>query len=288
MSRTEHLYSDHDKDTISEIKNTDTITIQENQTIQDAILQIVTNKISKVFVTNNGRPVGVISDKDIIRFLYIDKSKRNLTEVFAPEIMNNICFVVDSMSCKQAAQMMMINKISSICIGSKEKLGGILTKSDLLRYYTSIDSGDAKVSDYMTISYFAAPVNTKIHEILKKMIMCDISRVLVTENDEPIGIVTIGDIFRVSLATTKMSIVNESNYSDDDGLWSETGFVGSQPTGEIMTEGLITVNSSSPMKDAAKILLEKKIDCLGVKNGNGQIVGILNKASILYALGDSR
>lgn len=286
MSHTENIHSD--QDTISEIKNTDIITVQENQSIQEIITQIVTNKISKVFVTNNSRPVGVISDKDIVRFLYIDKSRRNLEEVFASEIMNNICFVVDSLSCKDAAQMMMINKISSLCVGSREKIRGIITKSDLLRYYTSTYSEDAKVSDYMTISYFAAPVETKIHEILKKMIMCDISRVLVTEKDSPIGIITIGDIFRVSIATNKLSIVHDNNYSDNDGLWSETGFVGSQIAGDIMTEGLITVNSSSLMKDAAKLLLDKKIDCLGVKNSNDQMVGILNKTNVLYALGDTR
>jgi len=283
MSRTEHLYSD--EHTISEIKSTDVITVQENQSLQDIIVQIVTNKISKVFVTNNSKPVGVISDKDIVRFLYIDKSKRDLGEVFASEIMNGVSFAVDSMNCMQAAQMMMINKISSLCIGSKEKLEGIITKSDLVRYYISTCSEDAKVSDYMTISYFEVPAQAKVHEILKKMIMCDISRVIVTDNNAPIGIITIGDIFRVSLSTNKLSIVNDSGYSDD-ALWSETGFVGAQPAGEIMTEGLITVNTNSSMKDAARLLLDKKIDCLGVKNGNSQLVGILNKTNVLYALAD--
>lgn len=288
MSRTEHLYSNYNSNTISEIKNANVVTVQENQTLQDIIVQIVTNKISKVFVINNSKPVGVISDKDIVRFLYIDKSRRRLDEVFASEIMNNISFVVDSMTCKQAAQMMLINKISSLGIGSKERLEGIITKSDLLRYFVSTCSEDIKVSDYMTISYFSTSAHSKIHEILKKMIMWDISRVIVTDNDAPLGIVTIGDIFRDSLATNKMSIVQENNYSDDDGLWSETGFVGARPTGEIMTEGLVTVSSNSSMRAAAELLLTKKIDCLGVKNSNDQMVGIINKTNVLYALGDSK
>jgi CBS domain-containing protein len=40
------------------------------------------------------------------------------------------------------------------------------------------------------------------------------------------------------------------------------------------------------MKGAAELLLDKKIDSLGVKNSNGQLVGILNKTNILYALAD--
>jgi CBS domain-containing protein len=200
--------------------------------------------------------------------------------------MSGICFAVDTMTCRQAAQMMILNKISSLGIGSKEKMMGIITKSDLIRYYTETDPRESKVSDYMMISYFAAPHRTKIHEILKKMITWDISRVIVTDGNSPIGMITIGDIFRASLATNKMSIVQDTDYSEDDGLWSETGFVGSQLTGEIMSEGLITVNSKSHMRDAAKLLLYNKIDCLGVKNGNDEMVGILNKTNVLYALAD--
>lgn len=270
-------------DTISEIKSTDVISIQETQTIQDAVFQMVANEISKVFVKNGDKPVGVISDKDIIRFLYIDRSMRKLNEIFASELMNQICFVVDSMTCSQAAQMMMINKISSLGIGSKDRLDGIVTKSDLIKYYVSVDPRVTKVSDYMTVSFFAEPHHSKIHEILKKMIMCDISRIVVTDSDSPIGIITNGDIFRISLATDKLSIVHD--HTDDDGLWSETGFVGSQITGEIMTEGLITVPASMPMRDAARLLLDEKIDSLGVKNDT-EMIGILNKTNVLHALAD--
>jgi len=272
------------QDTISEIKSVDIISVQETQTIQDVIFQMVANEISKVFVYRGQKPVGVISDKDIIRFLYIDKSKRRLDEIFASELMNQICFVVDSMTCVQAAQMMMINKISSLGIGSKDRLDGIVTKSDLIKYYVSADSGATKVSDYMTVSFFAAPHHSKIHEILKKMITCDISRVIVTSSNSPTGIITNGDIFRTSLATDKLGIVHD--YSDDDGLWSESGFVGSQLTGEVMTEGLLTIPSNHTMKDAARLLLDEKIDSLGIKNGQNEMVGILNKTNVLHALAD--
>lgn len=269
--------------TISEIKTSDIISVQENQTLRDVISDMVSNKISKVFVKNDDAPVGIISDKDIIRFLYIDRSKRGLDEIFASEIMNQICFAVDTMTCKQAAQMMMINKISSLGIGSKDKLEGIVTKSDLINYYSAVDTLDTKVVEYMTVSYFAAPHDSKIHEILKKMITCDISRVIITMNDAPIGIITNGDIFRTSLATNKMSIVQQNK---DDGLWSETGFVGTQITSEIMTEGLLTISARSSMRSAAKLLLVEKIDSLGVNNGNGEMIGILNKTNVLHALAD--
>jgi CBS domain-containing protein len=187
------------------------------------------------------------------------------------------------MTCPQAAQMMMINQISSLGIGSKDKLEGIITKSDMIKYFVSVDSGTSKVSDYMTVSFFAEPHHSKIHDILKKMVTCDISRIVVTDSDSPVGIITNGDIFRISLATDKLSIVHD--HADDDGLWSETGFVGSQITAEIMTEGLITVSPSTSMREAARLLLDEKIDSLGVKNDT-EMIGILNKTNVLHALAD--
>jgi predicted transcriptional regulator len=52
-----------------------------------------------------------------------------------------------------------------------------------------------------------------------------------------------------------------------------------------MTEGLITVPPSMPMRDAAKLLLDEKIDSLGVKKDT-EMIGILNKTNVLHALAD--
>ena len=45
------------EDTISEIKSTDVVVVQENQTIQDVIFQMVANNISKVFVRGTRTPL---------------------------------------------------------------------------------------------------------------------------------------------------------------------------------------------------------------------------------------
>jgi len=274
------------EDAISDIINTDIIMLQKDDNLQDVIANLTMNRISKIFIYDGAKPVGVITDKDIIRFLYIDKSGRNLNQILAEEIMNNICFVDKRLTCQQAAQLMLLNKISTLGIGSKENLEGIITKSDLIRYYITRQHDASKVSDYMTISYFSAGVDDRVYELIKKMIMCDISRVVITDHEKrPIGIITTGDLFKLSIATNKMSIVQSSiaNYLEKDGLWSETGFVGSQLAGEIMSHGIMTISPSIDMSDAAKMILEKKIDSLGISEDD-TLLGIISKRNILLAL----
>lgn len=284
-------YSTQFVDTVNSIKNSNIIAAQINSTLGDVVQSLIANKISKIFVFDNEKPVGIITDKDVIRFLYIDKSGRRLDNIYAAELMNNICFVFGSMTCQQAAQMMIINKISTLGIGSKESLEGIITKTDLLRHYVRSQQDQGRVSDYMTVSYFSANVNDKVYEIIKKMILYDISRLVIVDDDKkPIGIITNGDIFKISMTTNSMDIVQSSlsNYSNSDGLWSETGFVGSQIAGEIMSEGIISIDSDTKIKAAASIIIGKRIDCLGINNSKGQLVGLINKSNILYALANAK
>ena len=291
MSKAEYLNEDlKNVNTIRDIKNVGIIGVQINSTLQNIILNLVSNKISKIFVFDNEKPVGIITDKDIIRFLYIDKSARKLSNVYAAEIMNNVCFVYDNMTCQQAAQMMIINKISTLGIGSKESLEGIITKTDLLKYYMNNIHDKSPVSDYMTVSYFSSDVDEKLHDIIKKMLIYDISRVVITDNNKnALGIITNGDIFKITMATNNMDIVQMSlgEYTQQDGLWSETGFVGSQLAGEAMTEGIITIDLDTSVKTAAKILVDRRIDSLGINNNQGELVGLINKTNILYAIANS-
>lgn len=278
-------------DVIDNIKNVNVIGIQKESSIYDVMLSLVTNKISKIFVFDKNKPVGIITDKDIIRFLFIDKSGRDIHDISAQEVMNNICFTVGSLTSQQAAQMMLINKISTLGIGSSEQLDGIVTKTDLIQHYVDHGSDELKVSDYMTISYFSASADDKLHQIIKMLVTCDISRVVITDNNSfPIGVITNGDIFRATMETDKMNIVQvtKCNYVEEDGLWSETGFVGSKLAGEVMTEDIIAVNPSMSMKTAAKILLNKKIDSLGINNDDKNLVGLLNKTNVLYAMAKIR
>lgn len=277
-------------DTVNDIKNSDIIRMNASDSLHDVINGFIANSVSKLLIFEDGNPAGIITDKDVVRVLYNEHSGKRFDQITAGEIMNRICYVAGSMTCKQAAQMMLLNRISSLGIKSGDALTGIITKTDLLQHYVNRSQDSCKVLDYMTVSYFSAPVDCRLNEIIKKMITCDISRVVLTDGQTPVGIVTNGDIFRLTLSINKMNIVQSSviNYSEEGSLWSKTGFVGSKEAGEAMTEGLITVRSDMEMKHAARIMLDKKIDSICITGSNDEMIGIINKTNVLYALANAK
>ena len=52
---------------------------------------------------------------------------------------------------------------------------------------------------------------------------------------------------------------------------------------EIMTPNPITIGPDKPVDQAAQILFDRRIDCLPVKDANGDLVGILTSTDILKA-----
>ena len=52
---------------------------------------------------------------------------------------------------------------------------------------------------------------------------------------------------------------------------------------KIMTPNPVTVGAQAPIREAAQILLDRKIDCLPVINADGRLAGILTSTDILEA-----
>lgn len=64
---------------------------------------------------------------------------------------------------------------------------------------------------------------------------------------------------------------------------------------EIMTRNPVTIRADAPIREAAQIFLDRKIDCLPVKNNRAGLVGIVTSTDIIRAfvefariLGDTR
>ncbi len=52
---------------IQDIKNSGVVGAQINSTLQDTIPNLASNKISKIFVFDNAKPVGMITNGDIFK-----------------------------------------------------------------------------------------------------------------------------------------------------------------------------------------------------------------------------
>ena len=272
---------------INEISNRP-ITILKNSTISDIIKKILESRLSRLIVVEAGKPIGIITEKDIGLFLFSETSKQGLDDIPISKIMKPILFVEEGLTPKESAKIMIEKGTSSLAIGSIEDIKGIFTKTDLVKYYLE-NSSEKKVVDYMTPNYVYTHSAAPLLKKKKKMLENKVSRIIVkNQNEEPIGIISFRDLFRISIELG--SEEDDSGFTISDqirrGFLSEEGFGNISLAREVMTKGIVSIKFNEKISEACKLILENNVSGLVVLDGNGSIAGIISKTDITRALID--
>jgi len=265
-------------------------TIKHESSLADVLKKIIDEKKSRLLVTENGKITGLVSEKDLGIFLLTDTTERKLDEIPLSEITKKIISVDEKTGLDKCAQLMMTNEIGSLVVTSGDEVVGIITKTDLIRYFTKLESQKI-VGEYMSPYYAWQYSDTPLYKVVLKMIDEKISRVILRDHVEsPVGIVTFRDLFSLAL-----SLGDKENVLDNTdplisvifprkGFISESGFGGSTKINEVMSKNILSVNYDDDLIKAAKLLLEKNINGAAVLSGHGNIIGIISKTDIVRTL----
>lgn len=272
---------------INEISNKP-IHILKNSTISDVIKKLLDFKLSRLIVVEDGKPIGIITEKDIGLFLFSETSQRALDDIPISKIMKPILFVEEELTPQESAKLMIEKGVSSLAIGTKENLLGIFTKTDLVRFYLE-NPAEKKVVDYMTHDYVYTHSATPLFKVVRKMIEKKVSRIIVkNQNEEPVGVISFRDLFRISIELG--SEEDDLGYTIPDqirkGFLSEEGFGDISLAQEVMTKGIVSIKFNEPISEACNLILENNISGLVVLDGNGSIAGIISKTDITKTLVD--
>lgn len=120
------------------------------------------------------------------------------------------------------------------------------------------------VRDWMTRQPASVAPDSSIGAALARMRSAEVRHLLVVDADRLVGIVSQRDWRRLEVDETPAG-------------WE------SQAVARIMTEDPVTVAPETPVTVAARVLLERKIGCLPVRDGEA-IVGIFTTSDALDAL----
>ena len=108
------------------------------------------------------------------------------------------------------------------------------------------------------------------HQLMKDN---DIRRLPVVDNDQLVGIITIGDVREASPSDATTLSIWELNY-----LWSQL------TVEKVMTRLVITVRPEDSVIEAAELMLEHKIAGLPVVDATGNLVGMLTASDVFRML----
>ena len=118
---------------VRDIMEKNVITIDINETANHAANQMKENDISFLVIIENGKPVGVVSERDFVQKLCINN--QNSSDVKISDIMSyKFRWVNPTTKIEDAIQKMLNNNIRRLLILDDEKLVGVITQTDLASY----------------------------------------------------------------------------------------------------------------------------------------------------------
>ena len=267
------------------------LTTEKNSSLSHVISELLKHNISRLVITDENLPVGIITEKDIGLFLLNDDTEKNLDDIPVSQIMNKITSVLDSVDIKGCVEIMLEKGIGSLGVTSnKDGLIGIITKTDIAQHYAQNHTGIHKVGDIMTISYVSMYSDDSLSDVVSKMIEDKISRIFIkNEHNDPEGILTFRDLFHVALEQGNLdSVLDNADQSISvvftrKGFLSDSGFGNTIKAKDVMTKSFKSVDFEEDLVVACRAMVQNRINGVGVKI-NGKLGGVISKTDVLKAI----
>jgi CBS domain-containing protein len=239
---------------------------------RDSMTQNHTSQL--VVVDRRGRSIGLISKRDIARFLLDDSSDRSLNEILVSEAATKTLSTIRrDLTIVNAARLFDTSDLTYAVVSNEEPLVGIITETDLCHYFSQRSPGRFKVADFMQRDFIFAKSTYPLVHVAHAVIFRQPSVPVIDE--ELVGIITLSDIL-----STKERLRNVGAFKSLDNQNAALIM-----TRDVMTANPITTTENGDLAQAAQNILTKGISSLPVIDDNSQVVGLLSKHDIVKALG---
>ena len=121
---------------VRDIMQKNVITIESLKKAHDAAIILKEKEISFLVVVKEGKPIGIVSERDIVRKIVADNNDAQTTQL---EIImsKNFKWVEPNASIESAVQKMLNNNIRRLVVLENENLAGVITQTDLTEFLRS-------------------------------------------------------------------------------------------------------------------------------------------------------
>lgn len=122
---------------VMEVMSRNPVSVEPKETI-DLVSKLMKDKgIGSLIVVKNGKPVGIVTEKDIVAKVVAKDAKPS--EVKVKEIMSSpVKTIHPHDSIEDAAKLMAENSIRRLIVSEKKKLVGIITENDILKMWPNL------------------------------------------------------------------------------------------------------------------------------------------------------
>jgi len=234
-------------------------------------------KLAHLPVVENGEVVGMVSDREISDALY--HIHEPIDAIPASKVMRTKIVVVDPHDAPEAVAKAIDEKgVGEATVFSKDggKVLGLITKTDLTKYFAENYGGRASVSDLMKTDVKTIGRFHSIFHAAKVMEENNIARLVVIDGGV-VGIITARDLALATYGLRPEKLV----FVSDEGARQ----VHFKPiiVDDLMRQELFTIPPKSDAASSARLMLAKKIGSVIVMD-NSTLKGIITKTDLVHYL----
>jgi CBS domain-containing protein len=256
-------------------------TVESESSIFEALKQMQTNFVKHIVVASKNKPLGIVTERDINKFLENDKTARALNEIPVKHVMQkNIISIVDGLEDHfiQCASRMETFKIGAVVLmGSEGSMVGIVTKTDIAKAFSAVYGGKFLVKDYMTENAVTCRKSDSLKFALNVMNRNDISRLVVTdESGKPLGLITTNTLL------THSDYFSKGQTRSRDYL-IPIGKDENITVGDLLKDELLMIEQEDDLATAASLMIKNKVSGIPVVDSKQNLVGIVSKFDIVRA-----
>jgi CBS domain-containing protein len=282
--------------------STPVITISPDSSVFDALQEMKNKFVKRLVITNGAIPLGIITERDINKFLEDDKTVRAVDEIPIKHLMQkNIVLITDGLEDDfyQCAAKMENLKIGSVILVDKNRcLSGIISRTDIVKSYANVFGGKYLVKDFMSTRIVTCRKSDSLKFALNLMNQNKVSRLVVTDkNGSAVGLITTNTLLSHSDYFTRgntrsrdylLPLNGELNVSDllarsRDYLLPLNGELN---VSDLLEGNLITISEEEDLARAAGLMIKNKISGIPVLNSKQDLIGLVSKTDVVKAFSD--
>lgn len=248
---------------LKDIVQTEKLALQSSASLREVIDLMNTNQKGAVAILDGKKPVGILTERDVVEILYKECDLNEAVDRFARK---DLVMTYGERTVGYALNLTIENNIRRIVvIDKKGNFLGFLTQQDLLNHleediYRSTLQIKHIIEKRGTIIGVSSP--DSLRDILAKMIEHKISALAVMDGYRAIGIITEKDILR--LAGKKISLKS--------------------PVHKYMSSPVITAVLDTTLVDVVKTMKSRNIRRVVVVNKDGLTISMITIRDVLRNL----
>lgn len=249
--------------------------VSKDEMLPQAFWTLESTDDTHLVVTQDDKPIGIISYKDFLRILTERARRKKLTRLYVSSIMTTTLITVDAdTSITNTVKTMYDKGISSILVREDDSIVGIITKRDILRKTSNFDFASDPVERYMVRDPITVPLGLSITGAESLLRNKRISTLPIVEEGELVGYLDIHILARFMINM----FLNPEHRHPEKVIQQTT-------IGEIM-KGRFYVFPSTVIQDFCSEIVKRKFKGAPVvfSDANRRVVGIITETDIIRIL----